>query len=80
MIRPIGNKLVVETIEEGSSSIILLNPEKPQRGKVIARGAKLDESIQEGTTVSFARYAGTEVKENGKTYLILEEKDILAYE
>jgi chaperonin GroES len=80
MIKPIGDKLIVETIEEGSSSVILLNPEKPQKGKVIARGSKVHSDVQIGTHVYFARYAGVEVKENGVTYLILEEKDIVTYE
>lgn len=80
MIKPIGRNFVVETIEEGTSSLILLNPEKTQKGKVVSRGSKLSEEIKVGAVVSFARYAGTEVKEDGKTYLILEERDILAYE
>lgn len=80
MIRPVGTKLVVETITDAASSLLLLNPEKPQHGIVRAVGGKVNSMIQVGTKVSFARHAGVEIKEEQVKYLILEEKDILAYE
>lgn len=80
MIKPIGNKLVVDIIREEQSSLILLSPEAPQKGRVISTGSKLSPDIKVGMTVSFARYAGTPVRDDEKELLILEEKDILAYE
>ena len=61
--------------------------EKPQQGKVLAvgKGAFLENSkerrpldVQEGDTIIFSKYAGTEVKLEGEDVLILSERDILA--
>ena len=60
--------------------------EKPQEGKVIAAGpGKLNEDGSRspmdttvGDRVLYAKYAGTEVKLDGKKLLILRESDILA--
>ena len=60
--------------------------EKPQRGKVISvgQGRMLDDGtvravqVKKGDMVLFNSYAGTEVKIDGKEYLILSESDIMA--
>lgn len=60
--------------------------EKPQEGKVVAvgKGRVLDSGervapeVEVGDRVIFSKYAGTEVKYDGKEYLILRESDILA--
>jgi chaperonin GroES len=60
--------------------------EKPQKGKVLSIGAgDRDESgkripmdVKAGDTVLFAKYAGTEIKVDGKKLLILRESDLLA--
>ncbi len=60
--------------------------EKPQEGKVLAvgPGARDDDGkrqppdVKVGDRVLFARYAGTEIKQNGTKYLIMRESDILA--
>ena len=60
--------------------------EKPQQGTVLAVGqGRRDDSgnrvamdVQQGQTVLYAKYAGTEVKMDGKKLLILKETDILA--
>ena len=91
-LKPLGDRLVVEPIEqeEATASGILLPEtakEKPQEGKVLAVGpGKLDDSgkrvkmeVKEGDRVLYAKYAGTEVKlEDDKKVLILKESDILA--
>ena len=59
---------------------------QPQEGKVIAAGpGKLNEDgsrspmdTSVGDRVLYAKYAGTEVKLDGKKLLILRESDILA--
>ena len=59
--------------------------EKPQQGKVLAVGAgrrdddgdRIDMDVKVGDLVLFAKYAGTEVKLDGKKLLILKETDIL---
>ena len=90
-LKPLGDRLIVEPIEQEemtASGIVLPETakEKPMQGKVLAAGpgarkddgsrAKLD--VEVGDTVLYAKYAGTEVKLDGKKYLILKETDILA--
>lgn len=89
-IRPLGDRVIVEPSEqEETTASGLYIPEtakeKPQQGKVIAAGAgRLDDDgdriqmdVKAGDTVLFAKYAGTEVKMDGKKLLILKETDIL---
>jgi chaperonin GroES len=55
--------------------------EKPQKGTVLAVGnGKKDEpmTVKIGDTVLYGKYAGTELKLDGKDYLIMREDDILA--
>jgi chaperonin GroES len=90
-IRPLHDRLLVERIEEESKTaggIIIPDTakEKPMKGKVIALGngsrnekgeiKPLDLKI--GDLVLFAKWGGTEVKLDGKEYLIMKESDILA--
>jgi len=90
-LKPLGDRLIVEPIEQEemtASGIVLPETakEKPMQGKVLAAGpgarkedgsrAKLDVNV--GDKVLYAKYAGTEVKLDGKKYLILKETDILA--
>ncbi|MDE0529758.1 MAG: co-chaperone GroES [Truepera sp.] len=90
-LKPLGDKVVVEVVEETqttSSGIVLPDSaqEKSQRGKVLAVGSgKVLESgervaleVQEGDTVVFAKYGGTEVNIDGKELMILSERDIHA--
>lgn len=77
--KPVKNNIIVELIAEGASSIILINPEKPQKGRVLAIGSTVY-NVEVGDIVSFSAYAGAEIKENDKMYLILDKKDVLAYQ
>ena len=55
--------------------------EKPQEGIVVAVGnGKKDEPITVaiGDKVLYGKYSGTELKLEGKDYLIMREADILA--
>jgi chaperonin GroES len=55
--------------------------EKPLEGTVIAVGpGKKDHTmtLKAGDTVLYGKYAGTELKLDGKDYLIMREDDILA--
>lgn len=89
-IRPLGDRVVVEPIEqEDTTASGLLLPEtakeKPQQGKILAAGlGKKDDDgdrialdVSEGDVVLFAKYAGTEIKLNGRKVLIMKESDIL---
>ncbi len=90
-LKPIGNRLVIEAIEQEemtAGGIVLPETakEKPQKGKVLAAGpGERDEDgkyiamdVKEGDTVLFAKYAGTEIKMDGKKLLIMRESDLLA--
>ena len=81
--------LEAEEKEEMTRSGIVLPDtakEKPQEGRIIAAGPgrRLDSGelvaleVKVGDKVLYAKYAGTEVKLDGKEYLIVREADILA--
>lgn len=90
MLKPLGDRVIIEAIakEETTASGIVLPEsakEKPQEGKVIAAGSGRYENgqrialeLKEGDRVIFSKYAGTEVKFDGKEYLIMRESDVLA--
>ena len=90
-IRPLGDRVVVEPLEEDEKTaggIVLPDTakEKPQMGKVVAAGPGkvLDSgetapmSVSAGDIVLFAKYGGTEVQVEGKDLLIMRESDVLA--
>ncbi len=90
-IRPLADRVIVERIEaenKTAGGIVLPDTakEKPQRGKVISvgegklldDGSKSKMQVKKGDEVLFTSYAGTEVKIDGKEYLIMEESDIMA--
>lgn len=90
MIKPLGDRVVIEAIakEETTSSGIVLPDtakEKPQEGKVVAVGSgtlhdgkRIPLELKEGDHVIFSKYAGTEVKIDGRELLIMRESDVLA--
>jgi chaperonin GroES len=88
-IKPIAgtnNRVVIEpsTAETKTASGIIIPDnakEKPQKGTVVAVGNdSKDETptVKVGDTVLYGKYAGTELKLEGKDYLIMRESDILA--
>ena len=82
-IKPLGKRVLIEQTkqEEVTKSGIVLpgtaSKEKPIIGEVIAAGTEGKE-IQKGRNVIFEKYAGTEIKDEERNFLILESKDILA--
>ena len=90
-LKPLGDRLVVEPQEQEevtASGLILPETakEKPQQGKVIKAGPgrrdddgdRIPMEVAEGDIVLYAKYAGTEIKLDGKKLLILKESDVLA--
>ena len=85
-IKPLADRVLVQPYEAEtttSSGIIIPDTakEKPQKGTVIAIGTgKKDEplTVKEGDTVLYGKYSGTELKLEGKDYLMMRESDILA--
>lgn len=84
MLKPLADRVLIEAApaeEKTASGIIIPDTakEKPLKGKVIATGpGKTDEpmTLKEGDTVLYGQYAGTEIKLDGKTYLIMRESDV----
>ena len=89
-IRPLSDKVLVERLEaetKTAGGIVLPESakEKPQRGKIISigKGKLLDDGsrselqVKKGDEVLFTSYAGSEVKLDGKEYLIMDESDIM---
>ena len=90
-IRPLADKVLVQRLEADSKTtggIVLPDTakEKPQRAKVVSvgEGKVLDDGtvrkmqVKKGNMVLFTSYAGTEIKIDGKEYLIMSESDIKA--
>ncbi len=90
-IQPLHDRIILEAAqkEERSAGGIILPDtaqEKPQRGTVLAvgPGKRLDSGqlapvdVKAGDTVLYGKYGGTEVKVDGKDYVILRAEDILA--
>ncbi len=91
MLKPLGDRVMVEVAQEEEKTvggIVLASAakEKPQTGTVIAvgEGRVLDNGelapvpVKVGDVVLFEKYAGSEVKYDGKEYLIFSAKDIVA--
>ena len=89
-IRPLHDRIIVERLEEetvtaGGLIIPDSAKEKPQQGKIVAvgKGKKTEEGkviamdVKVGDKVLFGKYAGNEVKVDGKEYLMMREDDIM---
>lgn len=90
-IKPLSDRILVKTQEaeaQTSGGIFLpeMTKEKPQVGKVVSVGAgkfnddgsRTSIDIEVGTSVLYAKYAGTELKIGDADYVLLREQDILA--
>jgi chaperonin GroES len=87
---PLHDRVLVERVEseqKTAGGIIIPDTaqEKPQEGKVIAvgTGVRADDGkivplvVQPGDNILFGKWSGTEIKLNGKEYMIMKESDIL---
>ena len=89
-IKPLEDRIVVTVLESEqttASGIVIPDTakEKPQEGTGRAvgpgrfeNGQRLPLDIEEGDTVIFSKYGGTEVKFGADEYLILSARDVLA--
>jgi chaperonin GroES len=91
MLQPLGDRVIVEPLEgqDKSPGGILIPDtakERPQEGKVIAvgpgalndKGERVPLSVKVDDIVIFTEYGGTEIKVDGKKYLIVDERSLLA--
>ena len=85
-IKPLADRVLVEPAaaeEKTAGGIIIPDTakEKPQKGTIVAVGpGKKDEpmTVKPGDQVLYAKYAGTEIAYEGKSFLIMRESDIVA--
>ena len=91
-IKPLADRVIVQPSDEAESKttggIIIPDTakEKPQEGKIVAVGpGRVDDdgkpikmNVKVGDKVLYSKYGGTELKYDGKEYLIMSESDILA--
>ncbi len=91
-IKPLEDRILVEVLDaetKTASGLVIPDTakEKPQEGKVLAVGpGRFDEDgekripmdIKARDTVIFSKYGGTEVSYDGKDYLLLSARDVLA--
>lgn len=84
-IKPLADRVVIEPLPaETKTASGLYIPdsaqEKQQKGKVVAVGSgkkDYDMTVKTGDIVLYG-YAGTELKLDGKNYMIMKEENILA--
>lgn len=89
-LKPLFDKVIIEPKEENKETAggILLpsvSQDKSQLAKVIAvgegglpDGKEMKMKVKIGDTVLYAKYAGTELEQNGKKYIVIRQADILA--
>lgn len=91
-VQPLEDRVLVtidDTEQTTASGLVIPDTakEKPQQGTVVAvgpgkrseqTGELIQVDVNEGDTVLFSKYGGTEVKVDGVEYLILSARDILA--
>ena len=91
MIKPLGDKIVIVPLEEEnktSGGIFLPDSakKKPTEGKVVAvgpgrymeDGSRFPMPVKEGDIVIYGKYGGTEVKLEGKDYILLDIDSVYA--
>ena len=90
MIKPLSDRVVIKMIEaeETTRNGIILSAasqEKPQIAEVvevgpggIVDGEKVEMYVKPGDKVITSKYSGTEVKYEGKEYIIVKQSEILA--
>ena len=89
-IKPVADNVLIEPLERETKTpagIVIPDTakEKPQEGKVVAVGPGKQEDgkylklpLKPGDRVLYRRYGGSEVKIDGKDYLVVGVDDILA--
>jgi len=92
-VRPVGDRILVEPVEEkelkGKKGGIIIPDtakEKPMESVVVAlgtgktddNGKKVPFEVKKGERVLVSKYGGTEIKLGGKEYKILNSDDVLA--
>ena len=85
-VRPLSDRVLVKPnpAEEKTAGGLFIPDtakEKPLMGKVIAVGpgtADIAMEVKVGDTVTYGKYAGTELNYEGESYLVMKQADIIA--
>jgi chaperonin GroES len=90
-VRPLDDKVLIEQskAEETTAGGIVLPDtakEKPQRGtvravgpgKLLDSGKRGEMGLKKGDEVFYAKYSGTDIKIDGKEYVLISESSVLA--
>ena len=89
-VKPLADRILVRRLDEpevkqGGIIIPDTAKEKPQQGEVIAvgpgryeDGKRIPLDVKKGDKVLMGKYSGSEVKIDGKDYIIIREEEILA--
>ncbi len=90
-LKPLGGRIVVEPTEAedittGGIFLPETAKEKPQKGTILSvgpgerddKGKYIPMEVKVGDVVLYNKYAGTEIKVDGKKIIILRENEVLA--
>jgi chaperonin GroES len=89
-LKPLYDNVLIEPLEKEqvtASGIVLPDSvkEKPQEGKVVATGPGKTEDgklvampVKVGDVVVYKKWGGSEIKVEGKEYLLVSAEDVLA--
>ena len=89
-IMPLGDRVVIQNVgaeeqTKGGLYLATTAKEKPQMAVVLAvgpggnvDGKEIKMHVKAGEKVIYSKYAGTEVKLEDETYIIVKQSDILA--
>ena len=85
-VKPLSDRVLIlpNAAEEKTASGLIIPDtakEKPLAGKVIAVGpgtAEVKMEVKVGDEVLYGKYAGTEIRFEGTSYIIMKQADILA--
>lgn len=92
MMKPLYDRVIIEIAQvekQTASGIVLPDSAKEETpttgvvvsvgdGRILDNGERLAVAVQVGDKVLFTKYAGVEAEYEGKKYLVLNEKDIVA--
>ncbi len=89
MLQPLGDKVLIKPVsaeEKTKSGIYIPDTAKEEKaeGEVVALGTgklsggkKHEFSVKKGDKVIYGKYAGDEIKIDGKNYKIMKEEEVL---
>ena len=81
MLQPLRDLVLVKREEKEnttSDSGIIISTEKEKLPAGTVKAAGPESTLNEGDSILFSKFAGTEITEDGEAYLLMKEEDVLA--